>query len=88
MLLGFGLGGRVGREELDAGEHLRAEQRRGVEHADLCLECVLLEVGLVGDADDLAGECLVGQDLDDVSADEALLSRAVGRPLRVQLTRE
>ncbi|CAE7229328.1 bsn, partial [Symbiodinium necroappetens] len=62
--------GRV-RQELHAGEHLGLEDERRVDDADLDLQGVLLEIGLVGDAGDLALERGVGEDVDD---DLALLA--------------
>src|SRR6476659_6218229 len=58
--------------------HLRTELSRLIERREVEIEVIRLET---------AG-CYGRNCADDVSADAVLLSRAVGRPVRVQLTRE
>jgi nicotinate dehydrogenase subunit B len=58
--------------------HLRTELSRLIERREVEIEVIRLE----------AAGCYGRNCADDVSADAVLLSRAVGRPVRVQLTRE
>ena len=58
--------------------HLRTELARLIERREAEIEVIRLE----------AAGCYGRNCADDVSADAVLLSRAVGRPVRVQLTRE
>jgi nicotinate dehydrogenase subunit B len=58
--------------------HLRADLARLIEASEAAIEVIRLE----------AAGCYGRNCADDVSADAVLLSRAVGRPVRVQLTRE
>jgi nicotinate dehydrogenase subunit B len=58
--------------------HLRTELARLIERREAEIEIIRLE----------AAGCYGRNCADDVSADAVLLSRAVGRPVRVQLTRE
>jgi nicotinate dehydrogenase subunit B len=58
--------------------HLRTELARLVHRREVEIEVIRLE----------AAGCYGRNCADDVSADAVLLSRAVGRPVRVQLTRE
>ncbi len=58
--------------------HLRTELARLIHRREAEIEVIRLE----------AAGCYGRNCADDVSADAVLLSRAVGRPVRVQLTRE
>jgi nicotinate dehydrogenase subunit B len=58
--------------------HLRTELARLIHHREAEIEVIRME----------AAGCYGRNCADDVSADAVLLSRAVGRPVRVQLTRE
>ncbi len=53
------------RKEPDAREHFRLQLDRRVVNRDLHLNRVLLDVGFVDDAGDLAVERAVGEDADD-----------------------